>query len=161
MALSLLDGINVLFTPSKPVILNDWFKNRNTCEEASLKEKQKSMQDKGYVEKANKDEIFKYHIQKVNEDESESETEVSITDRDFVLAIRPECIDISEDGAIKGIIYGAMPTGMESTVKIRVGRFLLTGVIFGSVIYQIGTEVRMNIKSDNITLYYLRGMDWQ
>lgn len=153
VALSLLDGINVLFTPSKPVILNDWFKNRNTCEEASLKEKQKSMQDKGYVEKANKDEIFKYHIQKVNEDESESETEVSITDRDFVLAIRPECIDISEDGAIKGIIYGAMPTGMESTVKIRVGRFLLTGVIFGSVIYQIGTEVRMNIKSDNITLY--------
>ena len=39
-------------------------------------------------------------------------------------------------------IYGAMPTGMESTVKLRVGDYLLTGVIFGGVTYQIGEKTR-------------------
>ncbi|HQL36957.1 MAG TPA: ABC transporter ATP-binding protein, partial [Bacillota bacterium] len=57
------------------------------------------------------------------------------------------------NGAIEGIIYGAMPTGMETTVKIRVGDFLLTGVIFGNVLYHIGASVRINISSNNITLY--------
>ena len=28
-----------------------------------------------------------------------------------------------------------MPTGMETTVKVRVGSFLLTGVVFGGVLY--------------------------
>ena len=153
VALSLLDGINVIYKPSKTINIEDWFNSRNVKEDAKLKEKQKLVHDKGYVEKVNKDEVFKYHIPKVNYDESELDEETPVTDEDFVVAIRPECIEISDDGAIKGVIYGAMPTGMESTVKIRVGKFLLTGVIFGSVIYQIGTEVRINIKGDNIALY--------
>ena len=64
-----------------------------------------------------------------------------ITNEDFVLGIRPEFIDIAAEGKLRGEIYGAMPTGMESTIKVRVGGFLLTGVVFGSSLFTIGAEV--------------------
>ena len=44
-----------------------------------------------------------------------------ITNEDLVLGIRPEFIDIADEGNLRGEIYGAMPTGMESTIKVRVG----------------------------------------
>ncbi len=95
-------------------------------------ERQEKAAQKGYVEKGNKDEPFRYHIAKVEEeDDSLQETPV-ITNEDLVLGIRPEFLDIADKSSLEGEIYGAMPTGMESTIKVRVGGFLLTGVIFGS-----------------------------
>ena len=40
-----------------------------------------------------------------------------------------------------------MPTGMKTTVKLRVGNFLLTGVVFGGVIYKIGQHVKLDLDS--------------
>lgn len=151
IALSILDGINVTFKPSNAVSLQKWLEQRDAA--ADIKAKEALSQDKKHVEKGNKDETFKYHIAKVNDEDFGIQEEKVITDEDFVIAVRPECINITENGAIDGIIYGAMPTGMEATLKIRVGDFLLTGVVFGNVIYQIGTAVHINITSDNITLY--------
>ncbi|MDF2891166.1 MAG: carbohydrate transporter ATP-binding protein family [Clostridia bacterium] len=153
IALSILDGINATFKPSAAINLRKWFEHRNTVEDEEIEVRQKSLQDKRYVEKGNKDEAFKYHIAKVNYDEFDMQEDKVITDENFVIAVRPECVSITESGDVEGIIYGAMPTGMESTVKIRVGEFLLTGVIFGNVLYQIGTTVHIDITSDNITLY--------
>ena len=70
-----------------------------------------------------------------------------------VLGIRPEFIDIAEGGALEGEIYGAMPTGMESTIKVRIGDFLLTGVVFGSTLFTIGAQVRVDISGENIMLF--------
>ncbi|MGE5677966.1 MAG: ABC transporter ATP-binding protein [Pseudomonadota bacterium] len=153
IALSMLDGINTAFMPSAALDLKNWFELRNKTEAEEMEVRQKSSQDKAYVEKGNKDEAFKYNIAKVNNYDFGMGEEKSITDEDFVIAVRPEFISITENGALEGIIYGAMPTGMESTVKIRVGEFLLTGVIFGNAQYQIGAAVRFNITSNNITLY--------
>ena len=76
-----------------------------------------------------------------------------ITDEDFVIGIRPEAIDIDANGKIDTTVYGAMPTGMESTLKLKVGEFLLTSVIFGGVIYQIGQEEKINISGKDILLF--------
>ena len=46
-----------------------------------------------------------------------------------------------------------MPTGMESTIKVRVGDFLLTGVVFGSTLFTIGSKVHIDISGDNILLF--------
>ena len=46
-----------------------------------------------------------------------------------------------------------MPTGMESTIKIRLDDILLTGVIFGSTLFTIGSKVKLNITSDDILLF--------
>ena len=76
-----------------------------------------------------------------------------MTNEDLLLGIRPEFIDIDPDGPIEGEVYGVMPTGMETTVKIRVGDFLLTGVVFGSDVFTIGSKVRIRLNGDNVMLF--------
>ena len=46
-----------------------------------------------------------------------------------------------------------MPTGMESTIKVRIDDFLLTGVIFGSSLFTIGTKVPLSIAGEHIMLF--------
>lgn len=152
IVLSILDGIDISFNPMKELNLSKWFGLRNERDVLDAATKEELLKAK-YVEKSNKDELFKYHIAKVDNYKFGMEEERTITDADFVLGVRPEHITITENGAIDGIVYGAMPTGMESTVKIKVGEFLLTAVIFGSVIYKIGTKVKIDITSEDINLF--------
>ena len=70
-----------------------------------------------------------------------------------MLGIRPEFLEINPNGALEGEIYGAMPTGMESTIKIRVGNFLLTGVVFGNTLFKLGEKVRLNVSGSEIMLF--------
>ena len=42
---------------------------------------------------------------------------------------------------------------MESTIKIRLGDYLLTGVVFGSTLFTIGSTVKLSIKGDDILLF--------
>ena len=91
----------------------------------------------------------------VEEDDSLQEEPV-LTDADLVLGIRPEFLDIADSSALEGEIYGAMPTGMETTVKVRVGSFLLTGVVFGGVLYRIGQKIRLDFQGDGVVLFSRR-----
>ena len=153
IGLKIFDNINVDFIPNESIKLSDWFDDRDK-EEAEKKElKTELMKDKHFIEKFNKDEVFKYHIAKVVEEDSSIQSEKTLTNEDFVLAIRPETIGITEADGLHTTIYGAMPTGMESTLKLRFGEYLLTGVIFGNTAYKIGEEVKININGDDILLF--------
>ena len=46
-----------------------------------------------------------------------------------------------------------MPTGMESTLKIRTGEFLLTSVVFGDTLYAIGAKTRIRFTGNSIMLF--------
>ena len=151
--LTLFQGRKARFTPTSPLDLPGWFAARD--QEAARREelhKQKAA-DKSYVEKGNKDETFRYHIAKVVEDDFSLQEEPVLTDEDLVLGIRPEFIDITDTGALDGEIYGAMPTGMESTIKVRIDDFLLTGVVFGSTLFTIGSKIKVDISGGNIMLF--------
>ena len=150
--LTVFNGRKAAFIPNEPLDLAAWFAKRDAQIEAKAAALKEKAAQKGYVEKGNKDEPFHYHIARVDEiDESLMEDPV-LTNEDFVIGIRPEFIDIT-DGNVEGEIYGAMPTGMESTIKIRLDDFLLTGVVFGSTLFTIGSKVKMNIKDDDILLF--------
>ena len=125
---------------------------RQAAQEAAHKEK---AAQKSYVEKGNKDVLFRYHVARVNETEDFGD-EAALTDGDFVLGVRPEFLRLSDSGAIEGEIYSAMPTGMETTVKVRVGSFLLTGVVFGGVLYRIGQKIRLDFQGDGVVLFSRR-----
>ena len=153
VALTLFQGRKARFRPAKPLDLNDWFQKRDQDLQAREAERQKKAADKNYVEKGNKDEVFRYHIAKVVEDDYSLQEEPVLTNQDLVLGIRPEFLDIEETGSLDGEIYGAMPTGMESTIKVRIDDFLLTGVVFGSTLFSLGAKVRLNISGDNIMLF--------
>ena len=151
--LTVFDNVKALFCPAEKLELNAWFARRDALASEREQARRKAAEAKGYVEKSNKDETFRYHTSKVTEEDFSIQDDPVLTNEDLVLGIRPEFIEISQTGGLDGEIYGAMPTGMESTIKIRVGYYLLTGVVFGSTLFRLGTKVRVKTGSENIMLF--------
>lgn len=150
---TIFDSVKVRFTPNGSLNMDAWINERNETFEEEERKRQAALMDKNAVDKANKDEVFKYHIQKVDEEDFSIQDEPVITDEDFVLAIRPEFIKLSDNGSFKGTIYGAMPTGMESTIKLKIEDYLLTGVVFGGNIFQLGSDAGFDLSGDDILLF--------
>ena len=157
ISLTALGGLQAKFRSAEPLELGKWFTDRDAAVEADAAALREAAKQKGYVEKGNKDETFKYHIAKVYEEDEALQEAPVLTNEDFVLGVRPEFIEIAPNGAIEGEIYGAMPTGMESTIKVRVGDFLLTGVVFGNTLFKIGEKIRFNISGDKVMLFDRKG----
>ena len=153
VSLDILDGIKARFIPDKPLNMAEWKAGRDKDIADKLEEEKKRLAKKGAVEKSNKDEVFKYHVQKVEEEDDSLQDAPVITEDDYVLGIRPEAIDIEENGSVDTTIYGAMPTGMESTLKLRVGEYLLTSVVFGNRVYTIDQKEKININGSDILLF--------
>ena len=152
IALEILKNIKATFIPRENLDIARWIKQQEIEEESKRQTEFEKQKDKKNVEKGNKDSRFRYHIAKVDEDGILEEEKV-ITYHDFVIGIRPEFIKISEYGSLTGEIYSAMPTGMETTVKIRIGNFLFTGVVFGGVLYEIGQNVKLDFDGKGILLF--------
>lgn len=153
LTLNILGDHKAVFTPSDKLDLSKWFQDRDEAKAKADAELELKKKDKKYVEKNNKDENFRYHISLVEEKEDYDDEPV-ITNEDFVIGIRPEFIELDDnDSTVEGEIYGVMPTGMESTIKIAVGNFLLTGVVFGSKLYKIGDRHKIAVAGDGILLF--------
>ena len=150
---TILDVRKAKFVPKEHLDLLRWFTERDKNEADEAAHHQEQMQDKKSVEKSNKDEVFKYHIARVNEDDYALQEAPVITNEDFVIGVRPEALQLHDGAGLDGVIYGAMPTGMESTIKLRIGDFLLTGVVFGNTAYKIGQEVKFEVGGEDILLF--------
>lgn len=154
IALEIFNGKKISFLPAETLNLDDWYKMRDSLVEKAIQEEKEMAKLKGYVEKQNKDEVFKYHIARRNEDEGFATKKENLPQNgDFVLGVRPEFIQLKEDGELDGEICGAMPTGMESTIKIGVDDFLLTSVIFGGVTFPIGSLQKFSFVGNEIMLF--------
>ena len=70
-----------------------------------------------------------------------------------VVGIRPEFLPIREKGKVKGSVYGTLPAGMETTIKIDLNGALLSSVVFGSIDYQIDQEINFDIDGEKIILF--------
>ncbi len=71
----------------------------------------------------------------------------------LTVGIRPEFLPIAEGGAIQGVAYSTLPSGMETTVKVLADGVMLTSVVFGSVDYAVDEPVRMDVRGDGIVLF--------
>ena len=71
---------------------------------------------------------------------------------DAVIGIRPEFIKLGE-GNIRGVVYTTLPSGMETTVKIKVGEDMVTAVAFGSVDYSHSLDMPFSITGEDILLF--------
>lgn len=141
--LTVFEDIGFVFTPSAPLNMAAWY--AKTEEEiAELKGR--------CVEKTNKDSAFRHHIVRVDEG-TDYGGRAEAEEENFVMGVRPEFIGISDRGAVEGEIYSAMPTGMETTLKIRIGNYLLTGVVFGGALYKLGQRIRVDFSNDRIALF--------
>ncbi len=154
LSLKIFDGKQVKFKTDSQFNIEEWYKKRDEHEAQIAQELEEASKQKGYVEKQNKDEVFKYHIAKINEEEGfAAKKEDAVKNGDFVLAVRPEFIQLCQEGMFSGEVCGAMPTGMESTVKVSTGDFLLTSVVFGGVTFKIGSQIKFNFTGNEIMLF--------
>jgi len=154
ISLSLLGDKRAVFCPNKPVDIRKWQSERDEKERIFREHEKERFSKKGAVEKSNKDELFAYHVQKVDEfTVNDGEGRPAVTQDDFVLGIRPEDLHLGTNEGIPVTVYGSMPTGMESTLKLRTGDYLLTAVVFGSTMFTIGEEKKMVADGKDVLLF--------
>ncbi len=121
-------------------------------EEAAAAERARQQQ-KGAVAKENKQSRFRYHVATVEDVVPEADEVESDDDGGYVLGVRPEFVAVSEQGMFEAEVYSSMPAGMETTLRVRVGDFLLTSVMFGGPVHQIGQRVRVDLTGDAVMLF--------
>lgn len=102
--------------------------------------------EKGYVEKKNADTTFVPEIMTADGEEV-------VEGGRFYLGIRPEAVRVCSGKGIEAEVYAALPSGMETTVRLKVNDFILTSVVFGGVDYPVGSKVNIDFESDNILLF--------
>jgi len=144
-SLKIWDKFDVNFKMNQMIDYEKWLQKE---EETIVKQNQMEYQ----VEKLNKTSDFHYHIPKV-EEELLLEEEVAVTKEDLILGIRPEYIKIYDNGNFAAEVYSSMPTGMETTVRLKIGEYLITAVVFGDKLFEIGSNVRFDIDTDKIMLF--------
>ena len=62
----------------------------------------------------------------------------TVPDQEVILGLRPEYIQIAENGSVNGEIYSSLPSGMETIVKVKIGSLQLNSVIFGDGDFNVG-----------------------
>lgn len=150
--LEMLDGKKCVFTPNTKVDIEEFFKSRDEEIERAAKEKEEAKKQRGYVEKENADRRFNYHIHKVDGD-IEAEEEHDVPDDTLIIGVRPEFLQLGAKSGLEGEVYSTLPTGMETTVKVTIGDYLLTGVTFGGVDYPFGSKTSLAFEGNQILLY--------
>ncbi len=75
------------------------------------------------------------------------------TGQKLVLGLRPECIRLSEEGTVQGSIYSALPSGMETTVIVKIKTTLFTSVVFGGQDFPVDGEIGIQLDHDNYILF--------
>ena len=150
MEFSVFGGLKAKFNFHDKINMESWRSEEASLMNAKAEEAEEASKDKKHVEKGNKDVKFSYHIARVDEDKDASP---EATLDDYVLGIRPEVIKIVSKGGIEAEVYSAMPTGMETTLRLRIGNFILTGVVFGGITYKIGQTVHIKFEGDGISLF--------
>jgi multiple sugar transport system ATP-binding protein len=151
--LSMFDGdVKAIFTPNTYVDLEALAKKRDEEMSKAQEELQEEKGQKHYVEKENTDKAFNYHINTVTE-VLESKDEKVVEESEYVIGVRPEFIRIGDTGGIESEVYAALPSGMETTVKLRVGKYILTSVVFGGVDYKVNSKAKIDFIGREILLF--------
>ncbi|MBL7006756.1 MAG: ABC transporter ATP-binding protein [Spirochaetia bacterium] len=71
----------------------------------------------------------------------------------LLLGVRPEDIEICDEGTIEAAIYSTLPSGMETIVKLDIAGLLVTCVVFGGVDFPIGSRVKIAFNAKNYVLF--------
>jgi multiple sugar transport system ATP-binding protein len=74
-------------------------------------------------------------------------------DQSLILGIRSENIKFTNDGSLAGKIFASLPSGMETIVRVQVGKMQLNSIVFGSIDFQVNETVRMTLDSDRYILF--------
>lgn len=72
---------------------------------------------------------------------------------DVVLGIRPEFFTIHPEGKIHATAYSTLPSGMETTVKVKLAGEFISSVVFGAIDYKVDQPIQCDIVGDQICVF--------
>ena len=72
---------------------------------------------------------------------------------EVVLGIRPEFFTITDNGKIHATAYSTLPSGMETTVKVKLADELVSSVVFGAIDYKVDQAIRCDIIGNQICVF--------
>lgn len=70
-----------------------------------------------------------------------------------VIGIRPEHVLLAEDGTNQAQVYSSLPSGLETTIRLRLGNVMLTSVVFGGVDYALDSQVAFRFAPGQALLF--------
>ena len=73
--------------------------------------------------------------------------------QELVLGLRPESLTLQDSGKVKGSVYSALPSGMETTVILKIRNTLLTAVVFGNLDFSTDGEIGLELNHENYILF--------
>jgi multiple sugar transport system ATP-binding protein len=71
----------------------------------------------------------------------------------LVLGLRPESLTLQDPGKVRGSVYSALPSGMETTVILKIRNTLLTAVVFGNLDFSADGELGLELNHENYLLF--------
>ncbi len=77
----------------------------------------------------------------------------TINASEVILGIRPEFFTIRDGGKIKATAYSTLPSGMETTVKVKLADELVSSVVFGAIDYRVDQPIECDIIGDQICIF--------
>lgn len=148
----ILNGIKCTFNLETPLNLEAFVKERDERIKAEIAKKEAMQKEKGYIEKENADRAFNYHIATVHGTIS-AEEEHDIPSNMYILGVRPEFIKVANNKGIEAEIYSSLPTGSETTVKLKINDYIITSVLYGDVTYTIGDKINIEFAGAGLLLF--------
>ena len=73
--------------------------------------------------------------------------------QELVLGLRPEALTLQNPGKVKGTVYSALPSGMETTVILKIRNTVLTAVVFGNLDFPTDGEIGLELNHENYILF--------
>ena len=71
----------------------------------------------------------------------------------LVIGLRPEHIEIEENGSTNSLIYSTLPSGLETVIKLKINNTILTSVAFGGVDYKVNAPISTHFNSNKYILF--------
>jgi len=72
---------------------------------------------------------------------------------ELLLGLRPEHISLTDNGTVKCKVYSTLPSGMETTVILKIENTLLTAVVFGGMDFPVDSGIGLELNHDNYILF--------
>lgn len=72
---------------------------------------------------------------------------------DVTIGFRPEYMKIEESGKIRAGVYSTLPSGLETTIKLKIGDEIISSVVFGASDYETDEELGCTISGNNVCIF--------
>lgn len=86
-----------------------------------------------------------------------SNDETDDTIGEITIGFRPEYLKIDAAGIIKASVYSILPSGLETTIKLKIGEEIISAVVFGTAEYKEDQEIGCSIVGNNVCIFDSEG----